>query len=215
MAHAAKQDMSSLSSEMADILENCATDPSHQPAIYAAFIREIIRKTREARIRSTYPSRAGSPAPGAGAAILGGIGAGAAGTPLTTGLTPANATSVDFMTAQGLLPITNGTIDPNLTGADASAAMLNNGSNGSHGADNGAAMGHAQGQGHGQGQGGRAVSFDPMLSHSAWSAGAQHFQFIPQGGDMMYVPFVRWSELAVRVMGVGGAEGTWSPGVKK
>jgi hypothetical protein len=35
-------------------------DPSHQPAIYAAFIREIVRKTKESR---TMPnsSRAGSP----------------------------------------------------------------------------------------------------------------------------------------------------------
>jgi hypothetical protein len=174
---------------MADILEGCATDPSHQPAIYAAFIREIIRKTREARIRSTYPSRAGSPVPGNGLS----------GTPITTGLTPAGGAGsggVDFMnTTAGMLPITNGTIDPNLTGADASAAMQHGGShssNGSHGsqahgqrhgidgdaAD--AAMTHAQ-------QTQRGVSFDPMLPTSAWSAGAAHFQFIPQGGDMMYV----------------------------
>lgn len=36
-----------MSSDIADVLEGCAVDPSHQPAIYAAFIREIIRKTRE------------------------------------------------------------------------------------------------------------------------------------------------------------------------
>jgi hypothetical protein len=48
-------------SEIADLLEDCAMDPSHQPAIYAAFIREIVRKTRESRQRSTFPSRAGSP----------------------------------------------------------------------------------------------------------------------------------------------------------
>jgi len=34
---------------MADILENCAVDPTHQPAIYSAFIREIVRKTRDSR----------------------------------------------------------------------------------------------------------------------------------------------------------------------
>jgi hypothetical protein len=50
-------------SEVADLLEECAVDPSHQPAIYAAFIREIVRKTKESR---TMPnsSRAGSPAVG-------------------------------------------------------------------------------------------------------------------------------------------------------
>lgn len=36
--------------ETAEILENGAIDPSHQPAIYAAFIREIVRKTKEARL---------------------------------------------------------------------------------------------------------------------------------------------------------------------
>jgi hypothetical protein len=49
---------------MADHLEGCATDPSHQPAIYSAFIREIVRKTKEARNPippSARPSRAGSP----------------------------------------------------------------------------------------------------------------------------------------------------------
>jgi hypothetical protein len=51
---------------MADILEDCAVDPLHQPAIYAAFIREIVRKTKESRAE---PSRAASPVqPGAGVA---------------------------------------------------------------------------------------------------------------------------------------------------
>jgi hypothetical protein len=50
---------------MADILEDCAVDPLHQPAIYAAFIREIVRKTKESR---TLPSRVASPVqPGANA----------------------------------------------------------------------------------------------------------------------------------------------------
>lgn len=52
---------------MADHLEDCATDPSHQPAIYSAFIREIVRKTKEARNPippSARPSRAGSPSGG-------------------------------------------------------------------------------------------------------------------------------------------------------
>lgn len=49
------------SSEVADLLEECAIDPSHQPAIYAAFIREIVRKTRESRLLPGS-SRAGSPA---------------------------------------------------------------------------------------------------------------------------------------------------------
>lgn len=31
------------------MLENCAVDPTHQPAIYSAFIREIVRKTRDSR----------------------------------------------------------------------------------------------------------------------------------------------------------------------
>ena len=50
-----------LFSEVADLLEECAVDPSHQPAIYAAFIREIVRKTKEARLHPGS-SRAGSPA---------------------------------------------------------------------------------------------------------------------------------------------------------
>ena len=40
---------------MADILEDCAADPSHQPAIYAAFIREIVRKTQDDRANSPAP----------------------------------------------------------------------------------------------------------------------------------------------------------------
>ena len=48
-------------SEVADLLEECAIDPSHQPAIYAAFIREIVRKTKESRLQPGS-SRAGSPA---------------------------------------------------------------------------------------------------------------------------------------------------------
>jgi hypothetical protein len=47
---------------MADILENCAVDPSHQPAIYAAFIREIVRKTRETRATSPTPHAAAAAA---------------------------------------------------------------------------------------------------------------------------------------------------------
>lgn len=56
--------------EVADILEDCAVDPSHQPAIYAAFIREIVRKTRDFQRRgggsghaSRGASRPGSPQP--------------------------------------------------------------------------------------------------------------------------------------------------------
>jgi hypothetical protein len=41
---------------MADILESCAADPSHQPAIYAAFIREIVRKTRDDHAGSPIPA---------------------------------------------------------------------------------------------------------------------------------------------------------------
>jgi hypothetical protein len=41
-------------------LEECAVDASHQPAIYAAFIREIVRKTKESRMMPGS-SRAGSP----------------------------------------------------------------------------------------------------------------------------------------------------------
>lgn len=41
---------------MADILEDCAADPSHQPAIYATFIREIVRKTRDVRAGSPIPA---------------------------------------------------------------------------------------------------------------------------------------------------------------
>ena len=47
-------------SEMADVLESCAADPSHQPAIYAAFIREIVRKTKEARPSSPQPANTAS-----------------------------------------------------------------------------------------------------------------------------------------------------------
>ncbi|WVQ96072.1 hypothetical protein IAU59_003172 [Kwoniella sp. CBS 9459] len=47
--HDSEEAIFKLVSEMADILEDCAVDPSHQPAIYAAFIREIVRKTRELR----------------------------------------------------------------------------------------------------------------------------------------------------------------------
>ena len=155
---------------MADILEDCATDPSHQPAIYAAFIREIIRKTREARIKSTYPSRAGSPVPGQPGSSAG-----------LAGVTSTSVSGIPYMSADGILPITNGTIDPNLTGATGSGSgsvgMMRNGSGGS-GQENDGLNGATQQQGS---QG----SYDPMMGHSAWSAGAQHFQFIPQGGDMM------------------------------
>ncbi|WWC73638.1 uncharacterized protein I206_107610 [Kwoniella pini CBS 10737] len=47
--HDSEEAIFKLVSEMADILEDCAVDPAHQPAIYAAFIREIVRKTRELR----------------------------------------------------------------------------------------------------------------------------------------------------------------------
>lgn len=48
-------------SEMADVLEQAAVDTSHQPAIYAAFIREIVRKTKEGRRTDGQSSRVGSP----------------------------------------------------------------------------------------------------------------------------------------------------------
>lgn len=71
--HELEESIFKIVTEVADILEDCAMDPSHQPAIYAAFIREIVRKTKEARRHggSTHPSRAvsraGSPTPkGAG-----------------------------------------------------------------------------------------------------------------------------------------------------
>jgi hypothetical protein len=56
---------------MADVLENCAVDPSHQPAIYAAFIREIVRKTKETRASSPAPAAS---AQMAAAALLNGSG---------------------------------------------------------------------------------------------------------------------------------------------
>lgn len=43
-------------SEIADVFERTAVDPNHQPAIYAAFIRAIIRKTREAPKESAVNS---------------------------------------------------------------------------------------------------------------------------------------------------------------
>jgi hypothetical protein len=139
---------------MADILEDCAADPSHQPAIYAAFIREIVRKTKESRTRgqSNFPSRAASPGVGGGGGHGGGGGMGA---------------------------MLNGTIDPNLTSAGA-------------GAGGGPTLvGPANGSGNGNGNAsdGSGV-YDPALLEQAvaWSAGdmeAQHFHFIPQGGDMM------------------------------
>lgn len=46
---------------MADVLEQAAVDTSHQPAIYAAFIREIVRKTKEGRRTDGQSSRVGSP----------------------------------------------------------------------------------------------------------------------------------------------------------
>ncbi|WVQ74330.1 hypothetical protein IAR50_003929 [Cryptococcus sp. DSM 104548] len=57
-----------LVSEMADVLEDCAVDPSHQPAIYAAFIREIVRKTKELRHggSGTVPSSPGHHGQGQG-----------------------------------------------------------------------------------------------------------------------------------------------------
>jgi hypothetical protein len=66
--HEMEEAIFKLVTEVADILENCAVDSSHQPAIYSAFIREIVRKTREGRRGpSAHPSRvasrAGSPAP--------------------------------------------------------------------------------------------------------------------------------------------------------
>jgi len=108
---------------MADILEQCAVDPTHQPAIYSAFIREIVRKTRE--------SRAGETAPTATAAAA----------------APANVNGNGGA---------NGTMDP--------TAMTN-------------------------------ALYDPQLLGEAatWQPGDMmvtepaQFQFIPQGGDMMYV----------------------------
>ncbi|KAK4688546.1 hypothetical protein P7C73_g1570, partial [Tremellales sp. Uapishka_1] len=58
--HDSEDSIFKLVSEVADVLEDCAADASHQPAIYAAFIREIVRKTREAR---QQPSRIASPVP--------------------------------------------------------------------------------------------------------------------------------------------------------
>lgn len=71
--HDSEEAILGLVTEVADILEDCAVDASHQPAIYSAFIREIVRKTREGRrAPSAHPSRAasrvGSPAPNGGAA---------------------------------------------------------------------------------------------------------------------------------------------------
>ncbi|ORY34671.1 fungal-specific transcription factor domain-domain-containing protein [Naematelia encephala] len=63
--HDSEEAIFKLVSEMADVLEDCAVDASHQPAIYAAFIREIVRKTKEARRGPTAPpTRVGSPTPG-------------------------------------------------------------------------------------------------------------------------------------------------------
>lgn len=50
--------LSLTSRETCQVLEECAADPSHQPAIYAAFIREIARKTRETRASSPAPATA-------------------------------------------------------------------------------------------------------------------------------------------------------------
>nr|ODN92572.1 hypothetical protein L203_00851 [Cryptococcus depauperatus CBS 7841] len=47
--HDSEEAIFKLVSEVADILEDCAVGPSHQPAIYSAFIREIVRKTKEIR----------------------------------------------------------------------------------------------------------------------------------------------------------------------
>ncbi|EIW71458.1 hypothetical protein TREMEDRAFT_67782 [Tremella mesenterica DSM 1558] len=60
--HDSEEAIFKLVSEVENILESCAVDPSHQPAIYAAFIREIVRKTRELRRGpSAQPSRMSSP----------------------------------------------------------------------------------------------------------------------------------------------------------
>lgn len=144
-----------LSSEMADHLEDCATDPSHQPAIYAAFIREIVRKTREARNPqpvSAHPSRAGSPTsghPGAGASA-GGIG--------------------------GMM---NGTIDPALTkGNNGGLGALNGNGYGQVAAGNG-----SNGINGNVGVYDPAL-LDDSVNWGAGEEPGQ-FTFIPQGGDMM------------------------------
>ena len=118
---------------MADILEQCAVDPTHQPAIYSAFIREIVRKTRESRAGESAPT---STAAAAASAIVNGTGNG-------NGNGSGNGDA-------------HGTMDP--------TAMSN-------------------------------ALYDPQLLGEAasWQPGdlmateAAQFQFIPQGGDMMWV----------------------------
>lgn len=118
--------MLTLRSEIVDILEEHAVDASHQPAIYAAFIRQIVFRTKEQR--NGQASRAGSP------------------------------TAATLMQASAGL---NGTLFNNQ-----------------------------------QATGDQA--YDPQLMGQTadWHPGndlleAQHFTFIPQGGDMMSVSATR------------------------
>lgn len=63
--HDSEEAIFRLVTEVADILEDCAVDSSHQPAIYSAFIREIVRKSKgSASVHASRAvSRVGSPAP--------------------------------------------------------------------------------------------------------------------------------------------------------
>ena len=66
---------------MADVLENCAVDPTHQPAIYSAFIREIVRKTRDSRSAENL-----SGVVAAATAVVNGTAAGAAATAMANAM---------------------------------------------------------------------------------------------------------------------------------
>ncbi|OXC82963.1 hypothetical protein J005_05079 [Cryptococcus neoformans] len=128
--HDSEESIFNLVTEIADILEDCAADPSHQPAIYAAFIREIVRKTKDMRHggTNTAPTSPGSHTiaghmhgivPGE-AATLGMVGsARAAGEASGASTRTDTNTSAANATADGAQGAQNGVYDPSLMGQSA------------------------------------------------------------------------------------------------
>lgn len=145
--------------EVADILEDCAADPSHQPAIYAAFIREIVRKTKDMRHGGTTTAPA-SPGSHTIAGHMHGIVPGEAA---TLGMVGSARAASDA-------PAASARTDTETNTSAANATV-----DGAQGAQNGVYDPSLMGQ--------NATNWHPdVLPHET------QFTFIPQGGDMLILP---------------------------
>ncbi|WVQ84810.1 hypothetical protein IAT38_006967 [Cryptococcus sp. DSM 104549] len=166
--HDSEEAIFKLVSEMADILEDCAVDPSHQPAIYAAFIREIVRKTKEMRHSGAVTAPT---SPGGHHVLQNHLHGIAPGQPAPMGLVAhaahaANAQAAAAAAAAAAAVASDPTAGAEVPSAEGGAATAE--PNGVY--DPSALMGHA-------------VNWHPdVLPHET------QFAFIPQGGDMMILP---------------------------